>query len=38
MKKQRREMDALLKGLDNVVTDLESSVGSLQSQEAGAVS
>lgn len=39
VKKQRKEIESLLKGLDNVMTDLESSVGSLtqsQSHEADA--
>jgi hypothetical protein len=38
VKNQRKEIDALLNGLDSVVTDLESSVGSLQCHEADAVS
>ena len=36
--KQRREINALLQGLESVVSDLESGVASLQSQESGAVS
>lgn len=32
--KQRREIGSLVQGLENVITDLDSSVGSLQSQEA----
>ena len=36
--KQRKEIESLFRGLDNVFTDVESSVGSLQSHEAGAVS
>ena len=36
--KQRREIGALLQGLESVVADLDSSVGSLQSQEAMAAS
>ena len=36
--KQRKEIGALLKGLETVVADLDSSVGSLQSHEANAMS
>ena len=32
---QRKEIEGLVKGLENVVSDLDASVASLQSQSAG---
>lgn len=33
--KQRKEIESLVKGLENVVSDLDASVASLQAQDAG---
>ena len=36
--KQRKEMEALVKGLEESFTDVEASVGNLQAEEVGPVS